>query len=85
MDKLVITGGKPLVGRVRVSGAKNATLPLMCATLLTPGRNRLQNVPDLRDVRTMGRLLATLGAGVSQKGDGLTIDSAVLPGRGSAL
>jgi UDP-N-acetylglucosamine 1-carboxyvinyltransferase len=80
MDKLVITGGKPLVGRVRVSGAKNATLPLMCATLLTPGRNRLQNVPDLRDVRTMGRLLATLGAGVSQKGDGLTIESAVLQG-----
>lgn len=77
MDKLVITGGKPLVGRVKVSGAKNATLPLMCATLLTPGRNRLRNVPDLRDVRTMGKLLATLGAKVEQKGDALTIDSAV--------
>jgi UDP-N-acetylglucosamine 1-carboxyvinyltransferase len=75
MDKLVITGGKPLVGRVKVSGAKNATLPLMCATLLTAGRSRLRNVPDLRDVRTMGKLLATLGAKVDQKSDFLTIDT----------
>jgi UDP-N-acetylglucosamine 1-carboxyvinyltransferase len=81
MDKLVITGGKPLVGRVKVSGAKNATLPLMCATLLTPGRNRLLNVPDLRDVRTMGMLLATLGAKVNQKGDALTIDSSAAQGK----
>jgi UDP-N-acetylglucosamine 1-carboxyvinyltransferase len=81
MDKLVITGGKPLVGRVRVSGAKNATLPLMCATLLTEGRNRLRNVPDLRDVRTMSKLLATLGAKVGQKASGLTIDSAIAQGK----
>lgn len=81
MDKLVITGGKPLVGRVRVSGAKNATLPLMCATLLTAGRNRLYNAPDLRDVRTMSRLLATLGAKVDQKGDELTIESGTAQGK----
>lgn len=81
MDKLVITGGKPLVGRVRVSGAKNATLPLMCATLLTAGRNRLHNAPDLRDVRTMGRLLATLGAKVDQKGDELSIESGTAQGQ----
>lgn len=81
MDKLVITGGKPLVGRVRVSGAKNATLPLMCATLLTPGRNRLRNAPDLRDVRTMSRLLATLGAKVDQKGDELNIESGTAQGQ----
>ena len=81
MDKLVITGGKPLVGRVRVSGAKNATLPLMCATLLTPGRNRLRNAPDLRDVRTMSRLLATLGAKVDQKGDELSIESGTAQGQ----
>ncbi len=80
MDRLVITGGKPLVGRVKVSGAKNATLPLMCATLLISGRNRLHNVPDLRDVRTMGRLLATLGAKVGQKGDELTIDTGAAQG-----
>ncbi|MFH2125153.1 MAG: UDP-N-acetylglucosamine 1-carboxyvinyltransferase, partial [Pseudomonadota bacterium] len=53
MDKLVVTGGNPLVGRVRISGAKNATLPLMAATLLTRGKCRLSTVPDLRDVRTM--------------------------------
>lgn len=81
MDKLVITGGKPLVGRVRVSGAKNATLPLMCATLLTEGRNRLRNVPDLRDVRTMSKLLSTLGAKVCQKASEITIDSAIAEGK----
>jgi UDP-N-acetylglucosamine 1-carboxyvinyltransferase len=75
MDKLVITGGKPLVGRVRISGAKNATLPLMAATLLTRGKNRLSNAPDLRDVRTMGRLLSTLGAKVTSRTDRLFIDT----------
>ncbi|MBU1275609.1 MAG: UDP-N-acetylglucosamine 1-carboxyvinyltransferase [Proteobacteria bacterium] len=75
MDKLVITGGAPLVGRVRISGAKNATLPLMAATLLTRGKSRLGNVPDLRDVRTMGSLLATLGAQLSTRKDRLFIDT----------
>ena len=75
MDKLVITGGNPLVGRVRISGSKNATLPLMCACLLTDGRNRLDNVPDLADVHTMGGLLATLGVKVESKGRQLTLDS----------
>ena len=75
MDKLVIEGGRPLVGRIRVAGAKNATLPLMCATLLTRGRCHLKNVPDLRDVRTMGRLLAMLGARVESRGDELWIDT----------
>ncbi|MBU4383159.1 MAG: UDP-N-acetylglucosamine 1-carboxyvinyltransferase [Proteobacteria bacterium] len=75
MDKLVVTGGNPLVGRVRISGAKNATLPLMAATLLTRGKSRLSNVPDLRDVRTMGSLLGTLGAKVSTRKDTLYIDT----------
>ena len=75
MDKLVITGGNPLVGRVRISGSKNATLPLMCACLLTEGRNRLDNVPDLADVRTMGELLSTLGVKVDTKGRQLVLDS----------
>ena len=75
MDKLVIQGGNPLVGRVRISGAKNATLPLMCASLLGRGRTRLRNVPLLRDVRTMGRLLSTLGAKVEEKDSELTIDT----------
>ncbi len=76
MDKLIIEGGRPLVGRIKVSGSKNATLPIMCATLLSKGRSRLYNIPDLRDVRTMSKLLTTLGAQVSaKKGSELIIDT----------
>ena len=57
MDKLRITGGRPLQGEVRVSGAKNAALPIMCAALLTDQRVALSNVPSLVDVSTMGKLL----------------------------
>ncbi|NJD57761.1 MAG: UDP-N-acetylglucosamine 1-carboxyvinyltransferase [Nitrospirae bacterium] len=63
MDKLVIRGGKRLKGSVTVSGSKNAALPIMAATLLAPGEHILRNVPHLRDVSTMGRLIANLGAG----------------------
>ncbi len=80
MDKLVVEGGRPLVGRIRVSGAKNATLPLMCACLLNRARNRLRNVPDLRDVRTMGRLLGTLGARVENRGRELLLDTSAADG-----
>jgi UDP-N-acetylglucosamine 1-carboxyvinyltransferase len=62
MDQLIIEGGHPLLGHVAVSGSKNAALPIMCAALLAKGRSRLYNVPDLRDVRTMIRLLVMLGA-----------------------
>lgn len=62
MDKLLIEGGRPLYGDIRISGAKNATLPLMAATLLAPGWHTLHNVPDLRDTRTMLKLLEILGA-----------------------
>jgi len=63
LDKLVIRGGKRLKGSVTVSGSKNAALPIMAATLLAPGEHILRNVPHLRDVSTMGRLIANLGAG----------------------
>ncbi|MBI5167292.1 MAG: UDP-N-acetylglucosamine 1-carboxyvinyltransferase [candidate division NC10 bacterium] len=62
MDKLVIHGGKPLQGEVRISGAKNAALPLLAAGLLSEGEIRLENVPRLGDVRTILKLLAHLGA-----------------------
>ncbi|MCW5203039.1 UDP-N-acetylglucosamine 1-carboxyvinyltransferase, partial [Desulfobulbus sp. US4] len=62
MDKIRINGGHPLRGSIKVSGAKNAALPLLAATLLTPGTHTLHNVPDLRDTRTMLMLLQTLGA-----------------------
>jgi UDP-N-acetylglucosamine 1-carboxyvinyltransferase len=65
MDKLRIVGGKPLEGTVRIAGAKNASLPDMCAALLTGDEVVLRNVPEVRDIRTMGRVLAALGADVS--------------------
>ena len=63
LDKLVIRGGKKLKGAVTISGSKNAALPIMAATLLAPGEHIIRNVPHLRDVSTMGRLIANLGAG----------------------
>jgi len=65
MDKLIVQGGVPLLGEIRVSGAKNAALPLMCAALLTPEQLTLSNVPHLKDVSTMLQLLAQLGVEVS--------------------
>ncbi len=61
MDKIVIEGGKPLQGEVQISGAKNAALPILAATLLAPGEHTLHNVPPLADIRTCKRLLANLG------------------------
>jgi len=75
MDALVIRGGKPLQGRVVISGAKNAALPLMAATLLTPGVHTLRNVPLLRDTRTMADVLEKLGARVELSGRACKIDT----------
>ncbi|MDE2002239.1 MAG: UDP-N-acetylglucosamine 1-carboxyvinyltransferase [Betaproteobacteria bacterium] len=61
MDKLVIEGGCALAGEVRVSGAKNAALPILCAALLTPEPLVLSNLPRLNDVRTMQSLLGQMG------------------------
>jgi len=61
LDKLLIEGGRPLVGEIRVSGAKNAALPILCAALLAPEPLVLTNVPRLQDVRTMQTLLAQMG------------------------
>ena len=75
MDKLLIQGGVPLTGEVRVSGAKNAALPIICAALLTRGMLRLRNVPHLRDVTTTLNLLAQMGVEISldeKLGVGLT-------------
>ena len=61
MDKLLIEGGRPLRGGVRISGAKNAALPILCASLLTADTLQLDNVPHLRDITTMVDLLAQMG------------------------
>lgn len=76
MDKLVIEGGLPLQGEVRVSGAKNAALPILCASLLTADPIKLSNVPRLNDVRTMVTLLAQMGVR-SERGhdDSIVLDA----------
>jgi UDP-N-acetylglucosamine 1-carboxyvinyltransferase len=75
VDKLALRGGKPLRGTVRISGSKNAALPVMAATILTPGVHRLRNVPRLRDTQTFARVLELLGAKVAFEGNLLTIDT----------
>src|SRR6266436_1986543 len=75
MDAIEITGGKRLAGEVHVSGSKNATLPQIAAALLAPGRSVLRGVPDLADVRTLGRLLASMGARVERDGTSLMVDA----------
>src|SRR5262245_57415085 len=75
MDALVIQGGRRLSGRVAISGAKNAALPVMAATLIAPGVHKLRNVPDLRDTRTFADVLGKLGAKVAFEGDLCTVDS----------
>ena len=64
MDKFVIRGGNPLLGTVRISGAKNAALPAMAAALLTEEPVILENIPQVRDIETTRRLLAAMGAEV---------------------
>lgn len=66
MNKLLIRGGRPLQGEVRISGAKNAALPIMCASLLAAGPLELENVPHLMDVSTMAKLLAQMGVRIER-------------------
>ncbi len=74
MDRLVVEGGFALEGEIPISGAKNAALPLMAASLLASGRHIYHNVPRLRDIRTMQTLLGHMGA-VCEHNDTLTIDT----------
>ena len=86
MDKIVVTGGVPLDGEVRISGAKNAVLPILCATLLADEPVEIGNVPHLHDVRTTARLLGGLGSGIGHdiaagvvRVDPRTVDSHLAP------
>ncbi|MCK5798026.1 MAG: UDP-N-acetylglucosamine 1-carboxyvinyltransferase, partial [Deltaproteobacteria bacterium] len=67
MDAILIKGGARLQGTVKISGAKNAALPLIASALLTDGKNTFKNVPALRDVETMGAVLRNMGAEVTGK------------------
>ena len=79
MDKLLIRGGRQLHGEVRISGAKNAALPELCAALLTADAVTLQNVPRLQDVTTMLTLLRNMGVGVERDEQGtVRVDSSRL-------
>ncbi len=78
MDKLSIRGGQPLHGEVRISGAKNAALPELCAALLTGEPVTLDNVPRLQDVATMLKLIQNMGVSVVRDGDRVTLDAAAL-------
>ncbi|MFL3026869.1 MAG: UDP-N-acetylglucosamine 1-carboxyvinyltransferase [Candidatus Neomarinimicrobiota bacterium] len=75
MDKFIINGGNPISGSVDISGAKNAVLPLMTAALLVDGETTINSVPDLRDTRTMIRLLKIIGAEVAFKNNSLAINA----------
>ena len=85
MDKLIATGGGPLTGKVRISGAKNAALPLMIASLLTEETLRISNIPHLHDITTTMELLGQLGVQlqVDEKlaieADASGVDSVVAP------
>ncbi len=75
MDKIVIHGGNRLEGTIRISGSKNAALPIMAACLLASGRSVIDNVPMLKDVSTMAHVLRILGAQVEQNENRVTIDT----------
>ncbi|MBN3039180.1 MAG: UDP-N-acetylglucosamine 1-carboxyvinyltransferase [Candidatus Omnitrophica bacterium] len=73
MDKLVIEGGKKLRGSVQISGAKNAALPILAASLLTEERSVITNVPPLRDVQTMIKILRSLGIKIHMEEDQIIV------------
>ena len=75
MDKIIINGGNPLKGKVTLGGAKNAVLPIMAASLLVDGTTHISRVPDLRDTRTMIKLLELVGGKARLEGNDLWIDS----------
>ena len=78
MQKLTVRGGTPLRGEVRISGAKNAALPIMCASLLTNDVLQLGNMPDLKDVTTMRKLLEHMGVKTSVRGEEVFLSGAPL-------
>jgi UDP-N-acetylglucosamine 1-carboxyvinyltransferase len=75
MDRFIIKGGNPLQGTIQVSGAKNAILPIMAASLLAPGKSVLSNVPNLIDLKTMAHLMRIIGARVEISEGRMHIDS----------
>ncbi|MBN1380727.1 MAG: UDP-N-acetylglucosamine 1-carboxyvinyltransferase [Deltaproteobacteria bacterium] len=75
MDKIIINGGKKLSGDVQISGAKNAALPVMAAALLTMGWNTFHNIPDLVDIKTIKKLLISIGAKIETNGTTIRVNA----------
>jgi UDP-N-acetylglucosamine 1-carboxyvinyltransferase len=75
MDKIIVEGGYPLTGEVKISGAKNAALPILISALLTDGTCTLTNVPDLMDIKSTSLLLSHLGATVETREDTIRINA----------
>lgn len=78
MERIVIAGGRPLSGKVRIGGAKNAALPILGATLLTESPCLVRDIPNLTDVEVMRSILQHLGAKVEVAGDSTTVEAATL-------
>ncbi|MED5317124.1 MAG: UDP-N-acetylglucosamine 1-carboxyvinyltransferase, partial [Candidatus Neomarinimicrobiota bacterium] len=78
MDKIIIEGQNSLSGSVAISGAKNAVLPIMAAALMGKGRATITRVPDLRDTRTMIRLMEIIGAVCEYENGTLTVDGSIV-------
>ncbi|MDH3883019.1 MAG: UDP-N-acetylglucosamine 1-carboxyvinyltransferase [Desulfobacterales bacterium] len=75
MDKIIVEGGRRLKGQVRISGAKNAALPILVSSLLTEGLNTYSNVPDLKDIASIKELLSNLGAHAETQGNTVYVDT----------
>ena len=75
MDKIIVEGGRRLKGQVRISGAKNAALPILVSSLLTEGLNTYSNVPDLKDIASIKELLSNLGARAETQGSTVFVDT----------
>jgi UDP-N-acetylglucosamine 1-carboxyvinyltransferase len=75
MDKIIVEGGRPLEGEVKISGAKNAALPILISSLLVDGWNTYANVPNLKDIQSTKDLLLNLGARIETESDAVRIDA----------
>ena len=75
MSKFIIEGGKRLEGEVKISGSKNAALPIIAATILNAGKTTLYNVPDIQDVQTMFEIIKDIGGKVNKKRNKIIIDT----------
>ena len=75
MSKFIIQGGKRLEGEVKISGSKNAALPIIAATVLIKGKTILYNVPNIQDVQTMFEIIRDIGGKVTKKNNKIIIDT----------